>query len=222
MIRVLFGLAGSVALAGAQVRQGGVYQIQSETLNAGGGTASGGNYSVLQTLPALGGAAAGGAYALLSGFAGQGGVSGGTGSGPAAFAAWQTAFFGDPSDTQAGPYLDPDGDGVPNLLEFAFNLPPLTPGGPLAVPGALSGLPWIREESLDGARYFTMDYIRRKNAGSFLPEFSHDMVSWAPVAFTVLSGPVSMSGAYERLKLRLGAAIVAGDKVFYRMKAVIQ
>ena len=59
MIRVLFGLAGSVALAGAQVRQGGVYQIQSETLNAGGGTASGGTYSVLQTLPALGGAAAG-------------------------------------------------------------------------------------------------------------------------------------------------------------------
>ena len=222
MIRSLFMLAGTVALAGAQVRQGGVYQIQSETLNSGGGPAAGGNYAVQQTLPVFGGPATGGAYALLSGFAGQWGTGGGTGSGPAAFAAWQSAIFGDPSDPEAGPYLDPDGDGIANLLEFAFNLPPLTAGTPLALTGTVGGLPWVREEVLDGVRYFAMDYVRRKNAGSFQPELSHDMEAWTPATFIVLSGPVSVSGAYERLKLRLGSPIQPGEKVFYRLKALIQ
>jgi len=222
MIRPLLIWVGSVAMAGAQVRQGGVYQIQSESLNSGGGPAAGGNYAVQQTLPVFGSPASGGAYALLSGFAGQWGTGGGTGSGPAAFAAWQTAIFGGPSDSEAGPYLDPDGDGIPNLLEFAFNLPPLTAGTPLAVPGTLGGLPWVREEVLDGARYFTMEYVRRKNAGSFQPEVSHDLESWTPAGYTVLSGPVSVSGAYERMKLRLGTPIQPGEKVFYRLKALIQ
>jgi hypothetical protein len=38
----------------------------------------------------------------------------------------------------------------------------------------------------------------------------------------VLSGPVSVNGAYERLKLRLGLPIQPGLKVFYRLAAIIQ
>lgn len=212
---------GLITLAGAQVRQGGVYQITAETIDSGGGSTAGGNYALQQSLPALGGSGSGGVYTILSGFTGQLGTSG-SGAGPAAFLAWQTAIFGGPFTPEAGPQDDPDKDGVPNLLEFAFNLPPETAGTPLALTGTTGGLPWIREEEIEGQRYFTMEYIRRKNAGEFLPQFSSTLTSWTPALFTILSGPVSISGAYERVKLRLGSPILPGEKIFHRLQAVIQ
>jgi hypothetical protein len=224
MIRCLIpslAAATSLTIAGAQVRQGGVYQIQSESLDSGGGASAAGPYAVQQVLPAIGASASGGVYTLLSGFAGQLG-SGGSGSGPAAFLAWQTAIFGGPAEPGAGSQEDPDFDGIPNLLEFAFNLNPETPGTPLALPGATGGVPWIREEELDGQRYVTMEYIRRKNAGDFIPQASTGLTSWLPADFIILTGPTSISGAYERLKLRLGPPVQPGGKVFYRLNAVIQ
>ncbi len=221
MIRRCIVMLALGSSAAAQVRQGGVYQIQTETLASGGSISTSGTYSMQQVLPALGGSSAGGAYSILSGFAGQLG-SGGTGVGSAAFLAWQTALFGGPGEPEAGPNDDPDHDGVPNLLEFAFNLPPQTAGTPLAVPGATGGLPWIREEVIDGARYFTMEYIRRKNAGEFLPQTSTALAGWAGAGFTILNGPVSVSSAYERMKLRVGPPIIPGGKVFYRLAVIIQ
>lgn len=220
-MRPAFLFCLSVSLAGAQVRQGGVYQITGETLNSGGGSTAGGNYALQHTLPVLGGSATGGTYSILSGFTGQLGSSG-TGSGPAAFLAWQTAVFGGPGVPGAGAQEDPDQDGIPNLLEFAFNLPPESPGTPLALTGATGGLPWIREEEIGGQPYFTMEYIRRKNAGEFVPQSSRTLTSWGPSTFTVLSGPVSISGAYERIKLQLGSPIQPGEKIFHRLQAVIQ
>lgn len=220
MIRRLAILLTGITAAAAQVRQGGVYQIQSESLDSGGGASGAGNYALQQTLPALGGTASGGVYTLMSGFAGQL-DSGGTGSGPAAFLAWQTVFFGGPGEPEAGPYDDPDQDGVVNLLEFAFNLSPFLASTALALPGATGGLPWIREEEINGVSYFTMDYIRRKNAGDFQPQTSTGLMAWTPSVFTVLSGPVSVNGAYERLKLRLGSPIQPGDRIFHRLAAII-
>ncbi len=221
MIRFLILGIAAMTTASAQVRQGGVYQIQSESLDSGGGASAAGPYAMQQVLPSLGASASGGVYTLLSGFAGQLGSSG-TGSGPAAFLAWQTVFFGGPAEPGAGAKDDPDFDGIPNLLEFAFNLNPQSPGTPLALPGATGGLPWIREEEIEGQRYVTMDYIRRKNAGEFIPQASTGLTSWLTADFTVLSGPTSISGTYERLTLRLGPPIQPGSKVFYRLNALIQ
>jgi hypothetical protein len=67
-----------------------------------------------------------------------------------------------------------------------------------------------------------MDYIRRKNAGDFQPQTATALTAWTPAVFSVLSGPVSVNGAYERLKLRLGLPIQPGLKVFYRLAAIIQ
>lgn len=224
MARLSFLMLLPVSLApvSAQVRQGGVYQIQADTLNSGGGAASGGNYAVQATLPPLAGNAASASYALSAGYTAQLGGTGGTGAGPAAFLAWQTAIFGGPAEEGAGAQQDPDGDGIVNLLEFAFNLPPTTAGTPLALTGATSGLPWIREEELDGQRYFTMEVIRRKNAGLFQPEVSTTLGNWVPADHLILSGPTSVSGAYERIKFRLGAPIQPGQKVFYRLNVIIQ
>ncbi len=211
------GMAGGVA----QVRQGGAYQIVAETLDSGGGLAGAGAYSVRSALPSLGATASGGVYTVLSGFTGQLG-SGGTGSGPAAFLAWQTALFGGPAEPGAGPNEDIDRDGVVNLLEFAFNLPPLLSSHSVAEPGATGGLPLIRAESFGTDLYFTMEYIRRKNAGLFQPETSTTLNLWTPASYIVLSGPESISPVYERMKLRLGSPIQPGAPVFYRLSVFIQ
>ncbi len=224
MIRAFFGIAVLTVLAAgslAQVRQGGVYQIGSEILDGGGGAASGGNYRAEQSLGVPGGLSSGGVFAVAAGFIAQGG-SGGSGSGPLAFAAWQTAIFGSPAGPGAGATEDPDGDGVSNLLEFAFNLPPLSAGVPLALPGATGGLPWIREEESGGDRYITMEFIQRKNAGLFLPETSENLSGWAPAPSVVLSGPEAVTPVYERVKLRVGGPIRPGAPTFHRLRALIQ
>lgn len=222
MIRVLLMILAGAAAAVAQVRQGGVYQITAETLDAGGGPASGGSYALRQTLSTLGGPATGGPFSLWSGFIGQLGGTGGAGAGPAAFAAWQTVIFGSPTAPGAGTYDDPDGDGIVNLLEFAFNLPPLTAGTPVALPGATGGLPLIREEIFGADRYFTMEFIQRKNAGLFFPETSTQLAGWTPAAFLVLSGPEAVTPVYERMKLRVGQPIQPGGKVYFRLAVLIQ
>lgn len=225
MIRGILGLLAGIATVGAQVRQGGLYQITAETMDSGGGAASGGSYALRQALPALGAPASGGVYSILSGFTGQlggTGTGGGTGSGPAAFMAWQTVIFGSPAAPGAGTYDDPDGDGIVNLLEFSFNLPPLTAGTPSAGPGATGGLPLIREEMFGPDRYFTMEFIQRKNAGLFLPETSTALSGWLPAAYTMLSGPEVVTPVYERVKLRIGPPLQPGGKLYYRLAVLIQ
>lgn len=222
MIRSWCIILAGIVTTPAQLRQGGVYQIQAETLDAGGGASSSGSYAVRQSLPALGAIGNGGVYSVWSGFTGQLGGGSGPGAGAAAFASWQTVLFGGPSEPGAGPNDDPDHDGIPNLLEFSFNLPPFISAVPLVGPGATGGLPLIREEVFGNDRYFTMEFIRRKNAGPFSPETSGQLTAWVPAAFTVLSGPESVTPVYERMKLRLGSPILPGGKLYYRLSVLIQ
>ena len=224
MIRFLSASLMICLPAGAisQVRQGGVYQITAENLDSGGGSSNGGSYGMRQALPALGAPASGGVYTILSGFVGQLGSGGGTGSGPAAFLSWQTALFGGPAERGAGTYDDTDGDGIPNLLEFAFNLSPFAASTAPAELGTTGGVPLIREEIFGTERYITMEFIRRKNAGLSFPETSAQLSNWIPAGFTVLSGPDSVTPVYERMKLRLGSPIQTGMPVFYRLAVIVQ
>ena len=222
MIRPLFLLLSAAGLAPAQVRQGGAYQITAGILDSGGGLSAAGPYSFRQSFPALGSPASGGVYALTAGFTAQLGGSGGTGSGPAAFLVWQNALFGGPSEPGAGTFDDTDRDGIPNLLEFAFNLSPFISATPLAEPGTTGGLPLIREELFGPDRYITMEFIQRKNAGTFQPQVSGTLASWAPATSSVLSGPDPVTPVYERVKLRLGPPLQSGSPVFYRLAVLIQ
>ena len=99
-----------------------------------------------------------------------------TGIDPAAlpaesFAAWQTLYFtpGERADvTAGGPNADPDGDGVANLLEFAFNLDPTFAEPATMTAGTgLRGLPLVRLEAsgATGDTRLTVEFVRR-TAGS--------------------------------------------------------
>lgn len=85
---------------------------------------------------------------------------------------------------------DSDGDGVPSLLEYAFNMNPKAAGPPVhLVAGAAStaGLPAVTLVS-DGAgrRRLRLEYIRRVGAGlSYTPEFSSNATDWSAATQTV-------------------------------------
>jgi hypothetical protein len=220
---MLFAAAGCSTAVMAQVRQGGVYQILGESFDPGGGFSQGGSYTLQHSISSLGSFTSGGSFTHLSGFAGSWDAgSSGNGAGAAAFLAWQNVLFGGPSESGAGAMDDPDADDVPNLLEFVFNLPPLVSSTAFAEAGATGGLPWIREELLEEGRYVTMEYIRRKNAGQFLPEVSTSLTGWEPAVSMLLSGPTTVSGPYERVKLRLGPPVQPGGKLFYRLRVLVQ
>ncbi len=59
---------------------------------------------------------------------------------PETFASWQAFHFGPAASHQENnSQADPDGDGSPNLLEYAFHTPPLVPGPSPLVPGLSRG-----------------------------------------------------------------------------------
>ncbi len=82
------------------------------------------------------------------------------------FDAWAHAYFTPAQladNTVAGPGADPDGDGVPNLLEFAFNLDPTYAEPATMTAGTgLRGLPLVRLEDIAGVGpRLTVEFVRR-------------------------------------------------------------
>lgn len=79
---------------------------------------------------------------------------------------------------------DNDQDGIPSLIEFAFNLNPQgsDPSLELGGLGSTSGLPQVTPlTDLEGVVTLQMDFLRRKNAGlTYIPQFSSDLnsASW--------------------------------------------
>ncbi|RYD25933.1 MAG: hypothetical protein EOP86_26665, partial [Verrucomicrobiaceae bacterium] len=79
--------------------------------------------------------------------------------------AWQREQFGAGAGAveTAGWMADPDHDGVVNLLERAFNLPPLQSGSPLLAPGTGSaGLPRITARQKPFGPVLVVEYLRLK------------------------------------------------------------
>jgi hypothetical protein len=91
------------------------------------------------------------------------------------------------SDSQGGDFntSDADRDGIPAVIEHAFNLNPLVPdaGRQLGGPGSTSGLPLIRPVvDAQGQLRLRMEYLRRTGSGlSYFAEFSSSLApdEWA-------------------------------------------
>jgi O-glycosyl hydrolase len=166
---------------------------------AGSVSVSGGSISV--NVPAYG-------VMTLRGF--------GTGGGDN-FATWIANYFATaPNNTATS---NPSGDGVVNLLKFAFNLAPNQPNSALLTAGTgLAGLPLIRVENLGGLR-FTIEYIRRKGAGlSYQVQSSHDLHTWVPADVTPVGSPTRIDSVWERVKVQRSQPIAAGADEFLRVQ----
>jgi alpha-tubulin suppressor-like RCC1 family protein len=105
-------------------------------------------------------------------------------------------------DTAKNDYitLDKDGDGIPALTEYAFNLnPQVADGGRyLGALGSTSGLPAIQTfMDSQGQRRLRLEYLRRTGSGlTYVPQFSSDLKTWTQPAGTVQV--TWTSGVWER------------------------
>ncbi|QJE95482.1 InlB B-repeat-containing protein [Luteolibacter luteus] len=93
----------------------------------------------------------------------------------------------------SGPDADPDGDGLINLLECAFNLQPMNAAQPVLEPGTgISGLPSVTATGSGAERKLRLEFIRRKGIFTYIPEVSGSLngVDWAVVTGTPVVTPI--------------------------------
>jgi hypothetical protein len=120
-------------------------------------------------------------------------------------------------------FSTPAGDGVPNLLKFAFNLAPsigdlLIPQNRVMTAAGTSGLPLIQN---DGSNHLTVTFLRRKgstNSGvTYIPEFTEDLAgSWTTLTTTPEIS--SIDSTWERVTYTDSAMISAATKRFLRIR----
>ncbi len=79
----------------------------------------------------------------------------------------------------------PYGDGVPNLLKYAFNMNLSGPDAATMPPSGYRGLPSIYAQASGGSILFSIEFLRRKNSGLiYTPQKSVELAnpaSWVPL-----------------------------------------
>jgi uncharacterized delta-60 repeat protein len=133
---------------------------------------------------------------------------------PTGFAAWIKANFqpADPTADQTAA-SDPDRDGVPNMLEYAFGLNPKTPDR--------AGLPYAGLLSIDNQTYVTLTYLRSTTLPSDLVyewTASADLKSWSSVNVTELGTTPVVPGNRVAVTARTPAPILPSKVGFYRLQ----
>ena len=110
-----------------------------------------------------------------------------------------------------GDAADPDGDGVPNLLEFAFDLSPSNPD--LSGTEAMSpGLPTPLFVEEGGETYFAVRYTRRidRTCHTTIVETSTDLETWDPSGANLVqvgTAAPHAGGLMETVTERLTSAV---------------
>jgi hypothetical protein len=106
----------------------------------------------------------------------------------------------------AEPEAEPHGDGVGNLLKYAFNLDLAAPDCRTLVPGTgTAGLPVVAGITENGTTVLRFEYLRRKDAGLvYLPKFSADLKTWSAPDGEPAVTPIDE--VWERVAYELPAA----------------
>ena len=94
---------------------------------------------------------------------------------PTPYCVWQAQYFTSAqiaNPAVGGNAADPDGDGIPNLLEYALNLSPTTP--------SVAGLPTVGKIVVGGSTYLTLTYTKviANTDITYVPQVSGDLVTW--------------------------------------------
>ena len=124
------------------------------------------------------------------------------------FNSWSSRFF-TPTELGnsqiSGPAADPEGDSVANLLEFAFNLQPRIADRSVIVAGAgTSGPPLVRLETINNQKVLTIEFVRRRAAGSpgitYHAEFNGDLTTagWSETGTATVT---QIDDTWERVKV---------------------
>lgn len=98
---------------------------------------------------------------------------------------WKQYFFGDPSLPEAQPLADPNGNGIPNALEYALGRNPRSPGGsPISLSTtSLAARDETDSVTIDGVRYMSFKYTRPAGAAALSD------VTYVPQRAAILPNP---------------------------------
>jgi hypothetical protein len=123
---------------------------------------------------------------------------------PTPIQSWQIAKFGSTSDPDAALNLDPDKDGLKNIIEYAFKLEPEVPGTPvLTTLIGTSGLPRITPIGSGPTQRLRLEYVRMKassNPGiTYTPQFSSNLQGGGWSAITGPETTQSIDTEWERV-----------------------
>lgn len=108
---------------------------------------------------------------------------------PATISGWNYTYFGTETATgNAAPTADPDGDNIPNLLEYAFGLNPITVND-------RSSQPITATQLVNGTNTLTITFIRNKNATdlTYTVEVTNDPTTgWTSINPLLTSNQVNL------------------------------
>ncbi len=131
--------------------------------------------------------------------------------------AWKIQFFGSlaaAQSTLAGDTADYDGDGLPNLAEYALGLDPTK--------SSASSLPRSAVETVDGNKYLTLTFTRpAPNPANVADavETASDLASGAWTAGTMVTGyPINNGNGTETCKMRGANPVGSTTRGFIRLK----
>lgn len=137
-----------------------------------------------------------------------------TGSTPTAWETWVSS--NNLTGTDAEQLSDPDGDSVNNLVEFAFNLDPNTPGSTVLPASGTSGLPHF---SVNEQGVMSVVYLERQNAGvTYVIEESSDLATWQDAAVVQAASPEAINADWQRVSYNMSEGVSSGQSKFYRLK----
>ena len=126
---------------------------------------------------------------------------------------------GDDSDVNAVPF----GDGVENLLKYAFNMDGAGADAHQLPPGGVSGLPYITKSEDAEGDSFHVEFVRRKASDlEYVAEVSDSM---SPESFTPLSStPVvtEINEDWERVIYSEPINLVQKPKLFGRVRVLVE
>jgi alpha-tubulin suppressor-like RCC1 family protein len=117
--------------------------------------------------------------------------------------------------------FDSDLDGMPGMIEHAFNLPPLSAGRPQRLimgAGSTAGLPATAlVTSVPGTQRLRLEYIRRVGAGlTYVPQFTSDVAgTWQAATNPVTVTPIA--AGWERCVVDDSQTTSAASKRFARV-----
>jgi hypothetical protein len=138
------------------------------------------------------------------------------------YEAWRFGHFGPDLDNLliSGDWVDPDGDGVPNLFEYAHQLDPRA--------ASRTGLPAPALLGAPGDRHFAIAFTRRVPPSelTYTVQVSPNLLTWNEGSSysdqgAVLSNSFTADiGASNPTVVQLNAAMAASDREFVRVAAV--
>lgn len=115
----------------------------------------------------------------------------------------------------------PHGDGIPNLIKYAFNLNARGPDVRVLVKGTgKAGLPAYEVETAGSQKFFRLEYIRRVGSGLvYTPKVSSDLVTYT--AMTGTTTRTRIDDEWERVVVRQPVNPSTQRKLFGRVEITL-